>query len=174
MILKKLNSLISQYDGYLQELIKLKYEENMITLQTKRLSETAKLPHKAHQDDAAYDLFADTPNSEIYIGPGQTKIVQTGLAIMPPAGWSCDIRGRSGMSSKGKLVALGLVDAFYTGPWGIILFNSTEETIVIKHHDKIAQFTVNKVNDSVLEVVDEFDLPNNARGSKGFGSTGTK
>lgn len=174
MFLKKLNSLISQYDGYLQEFINIKYEENMIILQSKKLSETAKLPCKAHQQDAAYDLFADTPNAEIHINPGQTKIIQTGLAIMPPQGWSCDIRGRSGMSSKGKLVALGLVDAYYTGPWGIILFNSTEETVVIKHHDKIAQFTVNRVNESILEIVNDFDIPENSRGSGGFGSTGTK
>jgi len=146
----------------------------MIILQTKRLSETAKLPYKAHPEDAAYDLFADTPNTEIHINPGQTKIVQTGLAIMPPNGWSCDIRGRSGMSSKGKLVSLGLVDAYYTGPWGIILFNSTNETIVIKHHDKIAQFTVNRVNDSIINIVEEFDIPKNARGDGGFGSTGAK
>ena len=146
----------------------------MIRLQCKKLSDTAKLPSKAHPEDAAYDLFADLPSGHIYIPAGQTRIVQTGMAIMPPTGWSCDIRGRSGMSSKGKLVAIGLVDSFYTGPWGVILFNSTTETIEINHHDKIAQFTVNRVNDSTLEIVEDFDIPSNARGTGGFGSTGHK
>jgi dUTP pyrophosphatase len=146
----------------------------MIKLQCKKLTETAKLPSKAHTEDAAYDLFADIPSGHIYIPSGQTRIVQTGMAIMPPLGWSCDIRGRSGMSSKGKLVALGLVDAYYTGPWGIILYNSTPETIEINHHDKIAQFTVNRVNDSVLDLVNDFDIPSNTRGEGGFGSTGHK
>jgi dUTP pyrophosphatase len=146
----------------------------MIKLQCKKLSETAKVPSKAHTEDAAYDLFADLPNGDLHIAAGQTKIVPTNIAVMPPQGWSCDIRGRSGMSSKGKLVCIGLVDAYYTGPWGVILFNSTPDTIEIKHHDKIAQFTVNKVNDSVLDFVNEFDIPTNTRGEGGFGSTGSK
>jgi len=146
----------------------------MVELQCKKLTDTAKLPSKAHFDDAAYDLFADLPNGSLQIPAGQTRIVQTGMAIMPPQGWSCDIRGRSGMSSKGRLVALGLVDAYYTGPWGIILFNSTFDTLTINHHDKVAQFTVNRVNESVIQLVDQFNIPNNSRGEGGFGSTGTK
>jgi dUTP pyrophosphatase len=146
----------------------------MIKLQWKSLSETAKPPSKAHVEDAAYDLFADLPTASLRIPPGATRIVATNVAIMPPKGWSCDIRGRSGMSSKGKLVAIGLVDAYYTGPWGVILFNSTPETIQINHHDKIAQFTLNRVYESELELVQEFDTPENSRSSNGFGSTGTK
>lgn len=146
----------------------------MIELQCKKLTDSAKLPSKAHFEDAAYDLFADIPTGHIYIPSGETRIVQTGMAIMPPPGWSCDIRGRSGMSSKGKLVAIGLVDSYYTGPWGVILYNSTPETLQINHHDKIAQFTVNRVNESTLKVVNEFDIPDNSRGSAGFGSTGHK
>lgn len=146
----------------------------MIKLQWKPLTETAKPPAKAHTQDAAYDLFADIPTGSKTVPKGQTAIIPTGVAIMPPEGWSCDIRGRSGMSSKGKLVALGLVDAFYTGPWGVILYNGTDDDIVIGHHDKIAQFTVNRVNDSELELVEEFDTPANARATNGFGSTGHK
>ena len=78
------------------------------------------------------------------------------------------------MSSKGKIVALGLVDAYYTGPWGVILYNGTDRDIDVNHHDKIAQFTVNRVNDSELERVESFDIPANARGGGGFGSTGHK
>ena len=147
----------------------------MIKLQWKPLTETAKAPQKAHPQDAAYDLFADLPNGPLTVLRGQTVIIPTGVSIMPPEGWSCDIRGRSGMSSKGKIVALGLVDAYYTGPWGVILTNtSVDKDIDINHHDKIAQFTVNRVNDSELERVETFDIPTNARGNGGFGSTGHK
>jgi deoxyuridine 5'-triphosphate nucleotidohydrolase len=96
------------------------------------------------------------------------------LAIMPPRGWCCDIRGRSGMNSKGKLVILGLVDSFYTGPWGVVLHNATTERVVINHHDKIAQFTVQRVWESELVQVEEFNIPENSRGSGGFGSSGIK
>lgn len=160
--LKELIELSESYGAYKMEPIKLEY---------KPLSETAKRPEKAHSYDAAWDLFADCPNGPLNIEPGNTKIVPTGIAIKPPRGYSCDIRGRSGMSSKGKLVILGLVDADYTGPWGIILHNSTHDTIQIKHHDKIAQFTINRVIEGYLSDVDNFQLDVGSRGTGGFGST---
>lgn len=155
-------------------------EENLnnwkltVNLKWKKLTPTAKGPQKAHAEDAAWDLFADCPEHNIIIDPGKTVIVPTGLAIMPPEGWACDIRGRSGMNSKGKLAILGLVDSFYIGPWGVVIHNATDTTVIINHHDKIAQFTVQRVWTSKLEQVDEFDLPENTRGTGGFGSSGVK
>ena len=164
--LQELIQISQEYGGYDMEPIKLEY---------KALSETAKKPEKAHSYDAAWDLFADCPAQSLKqvfaIEPGQTKIVPTNIAIRPPRGYSCDIRGRSGMNSKGKLAILGLVDADYTGPWGIVLHNSTNDTIFINHHDKIAQFTINKVYESYLSDVDDFRLQDGARGTGGFGST---
>ena len=167
--LQELIELSESYRGYDMEPIKLEY---------KPLSETAKKPEKAHSYDAAWDLFADCPAQSplhiFVIEPGETKIVPTNIAIRPPRGYSCDIRGRSGMNSKGKLAILGLVDADYTGAWGIVMHNSTSDTIHINHHDKIAQFTVNKVYESYLSDVDDFKLQDGARGTGGFGSSGTK
>jgi dUTP pyrophosphatase len=144
-----------------------------VKLQWKKLTETAKGPQKAHAEDAAWDLYADCPAEPIILLPGDTRIVQTGLAIMPPSGWCCDIRGRSGMNSKGKLVILGLVDSFYTGPWGIVVHNATTERIAINHHDKIAQFTVNRVYTTELKEVSDFS-DGGSRGAVGFGSSGNK
>lgn len=142
-----------------------------VKLQTKRLTDTAKLPQKAHAEDAAWDLFVDSPTGDVYVAPGNTVIVQTGLAIMPPKGWSCDIRGRSGMNSKSKFVILGLVDAFYQGPWGVIVHNAGVGTIKLMHHDKFAQFTVNRIYDSELQEVTDF-TEGSTRGTGGFGSSG--
>lgn len=141
-----------------------------VRLEWKRLTSTAKGPQKAHAEDAAWDVFADCPYG-LTIEPGETKIVQTGLAIMPPEGWAADLRGRSGMNSKGKFVILGLIDAFYTGPWGVVLHNANKEPIVINHHDKIAQFTVQPIHHSTLVEVQEFSN-GGTRGSGGFGSSG--
>jgi dUTP pyrophosphatase len=167
--LQELIEISESYGGYNMEPIKLEY---------KPLSETAKKPEKAHSYDAAWDLFADCPaQSPLHIfaiEPGETKIVPTNIAIRPPRCYSCDIRGRSGMNSKGKLAILGLVDADYTGPWGIVMHNSTNDTIHINHHDKIAQFTVNRVLESYLSDVESFNVPVSSRGSSGFGSSGTK
>lgn len=143
-----------------------------IKLEWKPLTSTAKGPQKAHAEDAAWDLYADCPSEPIILEPGVTRIVPTGLAIMPPEGWCCDIRGRSGMNSKGKLAILGLVDSFYTGPWGVVMYNASNERVIINHHDKIAQFTVQKVWNSELKQVENFTIPENSRGSGGFGSSG--
>ena len=154
----------------------VKYWKDLSTvkLQWKKLTPTAKGPQKAHAEDAAWDLYADCPTESIILLPGDTRIIPTGLAIMPPQGWCCDIRGRSGMNSKGKLVILGLVDSFYTGPWGVVVHNASSEKISIGHHDKIAQFTVQKVRFSELVEVEEFKLPEGSHGNGGFGSSGTK
>ena len=144
-----------------------------VKLEWKPLTPTAKGPQKAHAEDAAWDLYADCPEKGIDISPGHTKIIPTGLSIMPPKGWCCDIRGRSGMNSKGKFVILGLVDSYYSGPWGIIVHNGTNDIITINHHDKIAQFTVQRVWESQLVLVEEFS-DGGARGTGGFGSSGVK
>jgi len=144
-----------------------------VTLQWKKLSQTAKGPQKAHQEDAAWDLYADCP-SGLTLNPGEVKIVPTGLAIVAPEGWSCDIRGRSGMSSKGEFAVLGLVDSYYTGPWGVIMHNATNMPVKIEHHDKIAQFTVQRVYETTLKEVQDFDVSGDKRGTGGFGSSGVK
>lgn len=145
-----------------------------VTLQWKKLSPTAKGPQKAHAEDAAWDLYADIKEGVLSIGPGETRVVPTGLAIMPSQGWSCDIRGRSGMNSKGKFAVLGLVDSYYTGPWGVVIHNGNSFMVDISHHDKIAQFTVQRVYDSELVEVEDFDVSDDKRGNGGFGSTGVR
>jgi dUTP pyrophosphatase len=144
-----------------------------VTLQWKKLSQTAKGPVKSHQEDAAWDLFCDCPEG-IQMMPGETRIIPTGLAIMPPDGWSCDLRGRSGLNSKGRFVILGLIDSYYTGPWGVVVFNATNAILQFNHHDKIAQFTVQRVWESKLVEVEEFDVSGDKRGTGGFGSSGNR
>lgn len=141
-----------------------------IVLEWKRLTETSKGPLKNYGDDAAYDVFADCPDG-LELAAGETKIVSTGLAIMPPRNWHCDLRGRSGMNSKGKFVILGLIDSYYTGPWGVVLHNATKDTIKINHHDKIAQFTLMPTYEAKLIEVDDFSQTGD-RMASGFGSSG--
>jgi dUTPase len=53
------------------------------------------------------------------------------------------------------------------------MHNGTTERVVINHHDKIAQFTVQRIYSSQLVEVENFD-DKGSRGSGGFGSSGTK
>ncbi|MEC1426656.1 deoxyuridine 5'-triphosphate nucleotidohydrolase [Bacillus sonorensis] len=87
----------------------------------KRLSPDAQIPQYAHASDACFDLVAA---EDVVIEPGETALVNTGLAFEISEGYEMQIRPRSGITSKTKLrVQLGTVDAGYRGEVGVIVDN---------------------------------------------------
>ena len=87
----------------------------------KRRTDDAIIPTKAHPSDSGYDLFA---NEDVIIGPGETVIVKTGVAVQLPEGYEAQIRPRSGITAKTKLrVQLGTIDNDYRGELGVIVDN---------------------------------------------------
>lgn len=93
----------------------------MIKVGFMRLTDDAMLPVKAHPTDSGFDLFA---NESVIIGPGETVVIKTGIAVQLPPGYEAQVRPRSGVTSKTKLrVQLGTVDNGYTGEIGIIVDN---------------------------------------------------
>ncbi len=68
----------------------------------------------------------------------------------------------------------GMIDNAYRGHWKVLLLNTTNDPIVIKKHDRIAQFLV--IPMEYPDVVDlnivEGSLSDTERGEGGFGSTG--
>lgn len=122
--------------------------------------------------DGGIDIIA---NEDIEIKPFETKIVSTGLQVKLPDGWYMDVRGRSGLTAKGIIVQLGLVDSNYTGDVGVIITNlhnvrNLIRTCQIDKGDRIAQIVFHKVNQFEFEEVDE--LPKTNRGSDRLGSSG--
>src|SRR5690625_7034074 len=94
----------------------------MIKVGCKRLTDDAVLPIKAHPRDSGFDLFVD---EDIVIEPGETVVINTGIAIDIPIGYEAQVRPRSGVTSKTKLrVQLGTIDNDYTGETGIIVDNN--------------------------------------------------
>ena len=88
----------------------------------KKLSDTAIVPTKAHAYDAGFDLFAD---EDITLEYGETKVIQTNIAIELPDGYMADVRPRSGLTLNTSLrVHYGTVDATYRGSIGIICENA--------------------------------------------------
>ena len=67
-------------------------------------------------------------------------------------------------------VGVGVIDADYRGPIGVILFNYSDVDYEIKVGDRIAQLIIEVIMTPNVEEVD--DLDSTARGSGGFGSTG--
>ena len=137
-----------------------------------RLSSDATAPSKANAMDAGYDLHA---SEDATIGPNDSAMVRTDIAVELPPGCYGRIGERSGLARKKKIrVGGGVVDRGYEGPLGVILFNhDVKETFVIRKGDRIAQLIIER--HLVGEVVDVRDGPparRSARGASGFGSTG--
>jgi len=141
-------------------------------IEIKKLNPNATIPTNAHPGDAGYDLCACT-NDVVYINPGETVMIPTGLAIAVPAGWFGGIFARSGLASKEGLRpanCVGVADCNYRGEYKVALHNDSCETRAVLPGQKIAQLVVMPCADILFEEVDE--LSDTERGEGGFGSTG--
>lgn len=137
-------------------------------LKVKKLNPWATIPEKAHDSDLGYDLFSD---SSFEILPGQTEVIDTGIACNFPEGFGAIIKDRSSMASKANVFVVGgVIDQGYTGEIKVILYNSTDTPYFVKHEQKIAQMILTPVVTVQVKEVEELDETD--RGSKGFGSTG--
>lgn len=140
----------------------------------------AKLPDKANEDDAGWDIFSTEDVK--WMNPEQPKVVSTGLKMVLPPGWEAQVRPRSGMSLKGWTIqnSPGTIDASYRGEIKVIMTppspsHSEPKDRVISKGMKIAQLVFKRVPTVAVASITEaeFDvLSNTTRGSGGFGSTG--
>lgn len=139
----------------------------------RRESITAIMPKRANPDDAGFDLYADLGlGGTLTIYPLRRALVPTNISMALPSGTYLRVADRSGLALKHGLHVLGgVIDAGYRGGVGVVLFNTGESKVTIKHGERIAQGIV-----TLLAPVDGFDevdeLPTSVRGIGGFGSSG--
>ena len=141
-----------------------------LRLLVRRLSSTATLPAYAHPGDAGLDLFADVALS---LGPGESKLVGTGVAIELPPNTEAQVRPRSGLALKHGISVLntpGTIDQGYRGEVGVILINHGQHRFDVTRGMKIAQMVVAPC--VTVTVEESGELSGTARGQGGFGSTG--
>ena|SRR5690625_512472 len=140
----------------------------MIKVGFKKLTDDAILPEKAHASDSGFDLFA---NETVIIPPGETRVINTGIAVHLPEKYEAQIRPRSGVTSQTMLrVQLGTIDNSYTGEIGIIVDNISTIKQEYPKGFKLAQLVIQKLPQ--VETYEIDDLPETERGFKGFGSSG--
>jgi dUTP pyrophosphatase len=136
----------------------------------KRLDDGLPIPGHAHPGDGGVDLYAREPAR---LEAGQRAVVPTGIAVAIPDGFAGLVTPRSGLAARNGISVVngpGLVDAGYRGEIQVVLVNLSTEVFVVERGDRIAQFVVIPV--SVQDFVPVNELPDSARGSGGFGSTG--
>ena len=129
-----------------------------------------KAPYKLMKDDDDQGWDIKSIQNKC-IGPGATVLVRTGLYLELEPNCYADVRPRSGLSSKGILCHLGLVDSGYRGEIKVCLTNLTSLPHLVRDGDRIAQLVFGQEISIRPNKVDEID-EDTKRGSKGFGSSG--
>jgi dUTP pyrophosphatase len=142
-----------------------------------RLPHAEGLPLPAYESAGAagMDLRAAVPDDRpLLILPGKRALVPTGLILEIPEGMEGQVRPRSGLAFKHGLTVLnspGTVDSDYRGEVKVLLINLGDEDFAVTRGMRIAQIVFAVVTQAAVE---ERSLAGGtARGSGGFGSTGT-
>ena len=150
-------------------------------LKIKRLHPTARLPVRATDGSACFDLHAHLPDgdhiSAVAVASGHSWDFGTGLAVAIPAGWAMLIFSRSGHGFKSdtRLAnCVGVIDSDYRGELRVKLTNDRPRGesggLVVADGDRIAQAMLVQV--PIVNMIEVDELPATARGTGGLGSTG--
>ena len=137
----------------------------------KRVSHSAILPQYAYPGDIGADLFS---NENLVIGPRSRDVIGTGIALEMAENFMgyARVAPRSGLGERGIDVGAGIVDSSYRGEVCVILINGTDLPYQVSYGDKIAQLIFEVAARADFIEVDT--LNETERGSRGFGSSGTK
>jgi dUTP pyrophosphatase len=131
------------------------------------LDDGAKMPTRAHPWDAGLDLYSVEDG---YIRCNQSCTFDTGTHIAIPEGCVGLVKSKSGLMCNHGIITDGTIDAHYTGPIKVCLFNHGGSKYEVKKGDKNAQLVIVPCVLPELELVDT--LEETDRGDNGFGSTG--
>jgi dUTP pyrophosphatase len=178
---------IAETEGVAKKIIEIPIE----------LMEDAKVPVYARLGDAGLDIYS---TEDIEIGPGETKLIHTGLKVAIPRGYELQVRPKSGISLKTKLRVAntpGTIDSGYRDEVCVIIenlepkiadidydFDERGRTVInsivhgksytIEKGQKIAQFVLNEIVVANFNKVNSIaEVEGEDRGG-GFGSTGLK
>lgn len=135
------------------------------------------LPGYATAGAAGMDVCANLPAemraAGMVLAPGERGLVPTGLAVEIPAGIELQVRPRSGLALREGIALVnspGTIDSDYRGEVGVIVINHGQTPVTISHGMRIAQIVPAAVPRIRWR---EGALADSARGTGGFGSTGT-
>ncbi|HEY0420384.1 MAG TPA: dUTP diphosphatase [Acetobacteraceae bacterium] len=131
------------------------------------------LPSYATPGAAGMDLLAAV-DAPVTIPPGQRRLIPTGLAIALPPGFELQVRPRSGLALKHGIVlpnSPGTIDEDYRGELQVIVLNAGGEPFTVERGMRIAQAVLAPVVRVAWREAESLD--DTARGTGGFGSTGT-
>lgn len=132
------------------------------------LDKAAYMPIRAHEDDAGWDLKSrDTKVIPAY----GSAVFDTGVHMEIPQGYVGFLKSKSGLNIKSSLTGTGVIDAGYTGPIIVKMYNNGDTDYSINAGDKLIQIVILPIPKiEGLQLRTSFD--DTDRGSNGFGSSG--
>lgn len=143
------------------------------TIKYKKLSNQAIEPTRGSAFAAGYDLYACPSNNAVFIAPGETVKIGTGIAIELPEGTFGGLYARSGLATKHGLRpgnCVGIIDQDFKGEVVVALHNDSDSEQCVMYGDRIAQLVVQPFYSVSFRQVES--LEETERGAGGFGSTG--
>ncbi|MBC6611921.1 dUTP diphosphatase [Hymenobacter sp. BT507] len=111
----------------------------------------------------------------VTLRPLQRALIPTGLFVALPVGYEMQVRPRSGLAYKhgiGIVNSPGTIDADYRGEIQVLLVNLSDVDFVVQDGERIAQLVV--ARHEVIDWEPTSELSETARGTGGYGSTGSR
>jgi len=139
-------------------------------IKVEKLRDDAFIPEKAHESDSGYDCRIP---DDLHLRAGELKLVKLGFRLGLPNGWECQMRGRSGISTKYKVLfalGIGTIDSGYRGEIMVPFINLNDEAVEFPRGTKMSQIVFKKVD--VIRLQEDKVDTDTDRGTAGFGSTG--
>ena len=133
-------------------------------------SKNATTPTYGTSGAAGMDLYSA---EDVVINPGDTRLIDTGVAFAIPEGFVGLVVPRSGLSLMTGLRqpnCVGVIDCDYRGRVHGMFQNTGSKPIAIEKGVRFAQMVIVPYVKCDIEVVDV--LTATERGANGFGSTG--
>ena len=138
-----------------------------------RLGNEFPLPDYATPGSAGMDLRAML-QEPLDIGPGQTELIPTGIAIhIADPSLAAVILPRSGLGHKHGIVLgnlVGLIDSDYQGQLFVSCWNRGDTLFRMEIGERLAQLVIVPVVQARFNIVEEFESSD--RGEGGFGHSG--
>lgn len=128
-------------------------------------------PTKGSLRASAYDLRAA---EDFFVEGYHHTLVKTNTRVQIPDGCVGLVCSRSGLANSKGICVLnspGVIDPDFTGPIGVILFNTTLVDYRGQKGERIAQLLIVPAFDSV-SFIQKDSLEQTERGESGYGSSG--
>jgi dUTP pyrophosphatase len=145
----------------------------MIDVKVKKLTDTAKMPTRAYDGDAGWDLYVDSNHIFDDDKPTPKMLCKFGIALEIPKGYVGLIFPRSSIYKTSLRLSncVGVIDSGYRGEIKAVFdFIDSEHGISWLVSGRAAQIVFMKLPDVQLIQADE--LSKSQRGEGGYGSSG--